>query len=55
MAKKKETTKVEVEATEQVVETNTEFAKLVEIYKAKNPKKYALKEAELLKKLEANK
>jgi hypothetical protein len=52
---KKTTTKVEVETTEQVIETNTEFAKLLEIYKAQSPKKYALKEAELTRKLQANK
>ena len=54
MAKKTTTKEVEVEATP-VVETNTEFAKLLEIYKAQSPKKYALKEAELTRKLQANK
>jgi hypothetical protein len=53
MAKK--TTTKEVEVVEKTIETNTEFAKLLEIYKAQSPKKYALKEAELTRKLQANK
>lgn len=33
------------------VEINSEFAKLLEIYKVQNPVKYELKKEELLKKL----
>jgi hypothetical protein len=43
---------------QETVETpkiDSEFARLLEIYKAQNPKKYALKEAELTRKLQANK
>jgi len=55
MAKKTTTKEVEVKVVEETIETNTEFAKLLEIYKAQSPKKYALKEAELTRKLQANK
>jgi len=53
---KSKTTKEETK--QEIVETpkiDSEFARLLEIYKAQNPKKYALKEAELMKKLQANK
>lgn len=54
MARPKKETKEETIA---VIETpvDSAFAKLLAIYKAKNPKKYELKKEELLKKLELNK
>ena len=38
-----------------VQEVQSPFARLLDIYKLQNPKKYELKEEELLKKLELNK
>lgn len=55
MVKKKETTKVEVEVVEETIETNTEFAKLLEVYQRQSPKKFELKKEELMRKLQANK
>ena len=55
MVKKKETTKVEVEVVEETIETNTEFAKLLEVYRQKSPKKFELKKEELMRKLQTNK
>lgn len=55
MAKKKETKEVEVEVVEQTIETNTEFAKLLEVYRQKSPKKFELKKEELMRKLQTNK
>lgn len=54
MVKKKET-KVEVETVEETVETNTEFAKLLEVYQRQSPKKFELKKEELMRKLQTNK
>jgi hypothetical protein len=55
MAKK--TTKEAIVETCEVIETPTDsaYAKLLEIYKTKNPKKYEIKKEELLKRLELNK
>lgn len=44
-----------VETTVETPKIDSEFAKLLEIYKAQSPKKYALKEVELARKLQANK
>lgn len=49
---KEETVEVKVEAK---TETKSDFENLLEIYQKQNPAKYALKEAELKRKLEANK
>ncbi len=62
MATTKKTRKKKVEAPEAVVSAPTEvaveesdakkeFRKIIEAYKAQNPEKYALRESELLKKL----
>ncbi len=52
MVVKKTTIKKEEEVIETPkVEINSDFAKLLEIYKVQNPAKYELKKEELLKKL----
>lgn len=47
----KTTKKTETEEIITEVKIDSEFAKLLEIYKVQNPIKYELKKAELLKKL----
>lgn len=53
MAKKQEQAQeaVVVESTPVESDAKLAYRKLLELYKVKNPKKYAIKEAELLKKL----
>jgi hypothetical protein len=51
----KKTTAKEVKVETPVVETNTEFARLLQEYKRQSPKKFELKKEELEAKLKANK
>ncbi len=56
MVKKAKATEAkEVKVETPVVETNTEFARLLQEYQRQSPKKFELKKDELLKKLQVNK
>jgi len=51
----KKTTAKEVKVETPVVETDTEFARLLQEYQRQNPKKFELKKEELMRKLQTNK